>query len=557
MLKGLEAIQFQSNPKAFKALTAVFQAAMDFRDSLDYSKKGNLSEPQYRDIQMLKYCKNTLEADFKQCVKTQFNLTVKTMEFNTNQGNSAGLTPFSGCFAVQMAMDDVNNVTNQMAVYSGYKNVGSDTTNEAFQELASMIDPSTGRVSNTEYGKNLKKPKAIFCIIYFDQVSAFLVKDRVNENLVEDIVAEEVAAIMLHEIGHMLTLIEHSADQYYRVQRVTAHIDNILTYSNKDELINVVLPKTQELVNTLKEKDNTGEFEKISKVLETINYACRKVDESYPSSVIRLLMQILYLVLRVCLGLCVKSILIDRILLILIERTVTDVFFKTSVAGSKSSDTMNGPRNYYHIERLADEFISRMGAGSYVASSLKKLWRAFEVDKLTVYSQRLNKSKFIATLLATYINVLGTVSKAINPSYPIYEDNTARIERFLQNNMAVFKNHLPPQVLDWYIKDTNRILQQLKAQKTKSAAVTKLLAKIFDLCPITSPGAFLLRLTTGNITKDVDNLLKDVEAITNTKLNFFGARFIQLAEAKTGNEAFDYMMSQDNWEAFDTYVNYS
>ena len=60
---------------------------------------------------------------------------------------------------------------------------------------------------------------------------------------------------------------------------------------------------------------------------------------------------------------------------------------------------------------------------------------------------------------------------------------------------------------------------------------------VFTNIGILTPVKLMLKIQTGNITVEVDECIRQLESIIGTKMNYYGAKFQQLAYRKAGNES--------------------
>lgn len=560
-LVGNENIKFQRTDIKHRKLEAIFQRAIDHVNTLDYNKKPDkLKEWEFRDIELLRFMEETTSKEFIDYCKKEWNLVVKRFILNSNHLNNTPKSRYiNGMYAVDLAMNDLQNVVDQMYRYSGDSSDRGDVS-EAFNELADVFEPDTGKLKSITYGPNKKE---IFVDIYFDQIGAFLAMDRVNNTMIDgNLDAGEAAAIMLHEIGHVITLIEHAAHQYYALERVTGSIKDILQRSDKDSLEKQVIPLTKELIakatkeNRLSKKDS----ETLNGIVEAMDYTLREGDETFFGTVGALFFNIFFVTTYL-----ITFSIIFGVFIHVLGSLVTfceETYANTTTRG-KTSDTMAGPRNVYHCERLADEFVSRLGAGGYLASALLKLnqiLKAADKSFVTYPNKHLNNSNIMRVLQEVTMLFISS-STAMWPVF-CYEEEKQRMQRLLQNNMKVFKNALPKDTLDYYIKDTERLMKVLKEQEKKAWPLTKFYMWLRNWCPLANPSLFMMTLLTGNVTKEVDEMLYKVEDIMGSKLNFHGAKFKQLANA-AGTEnlvrSFDTpditrVMRDDSWEELDVFA---
>ena len=518
--EGLEAIKFQGSIADVQPLIKIFQDAIDYRDGLDYSKKStNVPLTEFRRQAMFKYCNSTLGPAFCKYVEKRFNFVVTKVVFVEQ--------PFiTGMYAVLLNMgDDWEDISNQMTRYSGSSVVESDPSKNMI-EMSKAFDVNTGKLKNFKFENKL--PIAV--TMYFDQNCSFLLKDFMPNHLVEELTAEEMASIMLHECGHVVTVVENAAKLFHTYEFSTAHLEYLIKNKNLEQAATY----TKETINAAVASGGISKEAavKVTAVIDNLYYLMDH-DESIPATVAIVVVHLFVLAVKAIFCITVSTLFFTVMLNALFES-----IFDTSVSGGKSSDTMAGPKNYYHVERLADEFVSRLGMGSHIGSGLAKLQTIFSIKEhhpcADLPSQRLNKSQFANVVLHVYMQIVKGFG--FSDRNTIYEKDNGRIQRLIDNNMQVFKNDLPKNALAHYVKDTERLMKTLKeieSRDTFPKAMQWLLTNIGVLTPV----KLLLKIQTGNITVEVDECIRQLEAIVGTKMNYYGAKFQQLAYRKAGNEA--------------------
>ena len=540
IVPGLESIHFQSTPAVAKAFTTIFQKAIDYRDNLDYSKKPKGSTDQvYRLNEMKNYTSKVLSKDITDFFKKQFNIVVDKFYSNAYPQ----MTFF---FGISLDFSMAEPAFYQYERMQGTLDYGKLPRNKKFSTITEQFDQKSGTLKSSKYNKD----RVIKVHLHFDQNFAFLLKDFTNEHITKDITAEELAAIMLHEAGHAMSLIERAADEYYVVEKTIAHIDYLSSISSKKDIDEILIPQTREMLNHITNKGSAdkGIIDKMNTAMDNVTYTSNVTEDSIPSAILQLLFGTIFNIIIIFFKIMSYLTLILPIISIIKGITEND-----RSMNNRTSDVGNTKRNDFHGERLADEFVNRMGFGAHLASGLEKLVLVMrslpEADAFS--NTRLNRSSAVLFLIRIISNIQRMISAPININLT-YEEDSLRIKRMLQNDYKVFKNKLDNTALNHYIKDTESIMETY-TKVQNSDKFMKFINKVVDLF---NPSAVVTRLLTGNKSNDLHKLLDQIDDITNSKMNYQSAKFQQLAleYANTGNESFNKIIRLNDYESF---INYN
>lgn len=534
---GLEAIKVQGN-KTFVELSLIFQRALDHKANLDYSKKDpKVSDAKFRELEMYAYCRKTLESELRTFFKKKFNLQIGTITFTDLFNSKTRLSNVSYFYGMLLEIS-AKNKKGEVST--------KDTQNLKLDKIkfSELIDLNSNKFKTQNWkGEDGSNHLELRFNLWFDQVSAFTVEDHTQAGFESVILtAEELSAIILHEVGHAADVCENTEELFFRIERVSKHLENLSSSSSADDLSTDVVPKTKELLSsTLEMMDSPPKsLENMETVLEYIE-----------SSKLNTLPWVALYVIRMIL------ITITMLIISIMSSVLIGIILPITTTGkpsNKTSDTMPGPKNFTRSEFVADEFVSRCGGGGHLASGLRKVFKGAELVHLAPSHQALRNSQFTTTVMKIYLSTIGTFTNAMIPPSYIYGADVDRIRKIFRNNMTIFKNDLPKEVLDWYIQDTEKIMKTLESFVADSTTTSRVLTKFFDLFPLTSLSAFMNRITNGNIVKEVDDLYNDLEKIANTKLNYHGVKFKAMADAKSGSEALASLGIEDTWQALNEYV---
>lgn len=518
---GSEGILFQQRSSLHKALTTVFQNAIDYRDNMKFDNVKDIRKA--RLSQMFKYCKDVFAPAFMKTVEKETNLIVTKLIISGQHG-------ISGMFAVNFAMDNENNIIQILLQQTG-NSPAPKKVSEALKETMSMyknLDTTTGKLTSNSFGAGNKRK--ISCIFYFDAAMAFLLHDFIPERMGELLTAEELAAIYIHEIGHVLTLVERSGHFFLTLERLSEHINKPSTNKEKLEFFETFLESGAPFLNEMAKNGAISMtlVDTTKKAAETAKYLLESEAETSNETTLSMIGQIAKTIFITLMYINIGAngtFLLGK----MFEQLMREFSMMTD-SGGKTSDLTQSPHNLYQLERMADEFVSRHGAGAALASGLNKFHKIIPVITVTggeIKSTRLRKSGAFTMHLYVCITLVKFVGGfMISPVN--YEEHVKRVERLIQNARVVFKNDLNVNDLHHFVDEYIRLERTLK--DAKGGAVSQASSTIMNyLLLYTNPATILAMVTTGRFTADYEKQQNLIENLINNELYAVSAKFRRLA----------------------------
>lgn len=548
---SMEAVSFQTNSQLGKDLTAVFQEVIDYRDNLDYDgiQDDFLKRRLYRIRKVVDFCGKTMGPKFIKVLEKDLGFKVKNFYL---YGSNTGLTPPTGLFAVNidinaMGPDMYRTLMNMTGTnYDSTKPNGKHASD--VEELADCIDLHNTKLKKTTIGKNV--PITIQAI-YFDIMFAFCLNDFVGPEYAEEMTAEEIAAIMMHECGHAMTVMEHSADLYVTCSRIRNDAVNIKKSGNiKDAkafikaLDTKVLTKLVSVANASELngiEDVKGVRESILKVAtmtgklsELLNVTDKDRGEgSVAIAALMLPINAVFSIMHVLVLIAVDIAILALQVITLVELEKYS-YVDAHGDGGKASDRRNNKNNLFLLERWADEFVSRHGYGDYLASGLNKfrkacgaLAHASAEYALMYHDPWLNSVSLYSMAVNMYISFCRTIDVCTYLDPVNYENSYNRFRRILQNSKGIFKEENLPDncVYEWLAKCRDIEESMNKAKRAMDTDFGKAAINTLHNLFILEPVNFYQLIKDGKLDRDCSILENRLDDMRNNALFMLSHQF--------------------------------
>lgn len=542
---GEEVIDFQVNGKLGKMLTDTFNDVIEFKKNIDYSKVPNIAETRrkYRINEVTEFCKRVMAPKLKKVVLECCNLDIKNVILNS--GLDFGL---QGLYAMNI---DISNVKDEVILDTLSRETGTGTISYAgsledsklikeFADVANKIDKGEARLTSRVFGKN---SKPIFAQeLYFDVNTSFLSEDFLAGEVYQPLTAEEIAAIIMHEIGHAMTVIEHAADLYFMHSRVKAMQINLKSVKLSETDIKKSLDSINtNLVSKLRKKLSDSDYlseltkKRLTKIVDTCEAVINTVvqdpgaehEESILWDVFRVSISLLLSLRYICIS--ILAAVFQYLIFAPIMEGIWRNTWNRDPADRKTSDLGANHNRANTLERWADEFVSRQGYGPQLASGLKKIIALAKASvfvtpmdlfgPLDLSSSRLSSSVFYACLTSVVTKVLFfcNVLCWFDPS--MYENDYRRTLRIAQNTYAFFKSSdkVPVGITKQWMDKIRQIEDEV--QKVKRLRDTKIGVAINNIfTSITNPAKWIAYINSGNLDQDLTLLEDNIDDLSNNKL---------------------------------------
>jgi hypothetical protein len=479
-----ERIAFQLNSPLAKKLVALCADTLAW---VEETRKSHLVDgkiviatpDRIRDV--TDYIKTTFVSRLVTICAQQLNLSIVVyIDSATDYGNSA----MFAFYVDVMKTKDFDRLLRANALYSGVA-AYADTPFDAslFIKLASNID--------LEKSKLFKKTKDYLCCCFI-QPANFLGPELFQGSVF--LTAEEQAAIILHELGHALTILEHMGDLYYRADIAT----NSITYLDTKASDKTVL----QVVETL-EKHTPTDAPDYETALSAV-----KANVSHCHPVVAGIAFFFFT---------------GAVLSYIAWMVGAGVVGGINEGSSKTSDTVVTQSNLSYCERMADEFVSRHGLGKALTSGLLKIG----VNKVAL-REAVSNNLLIKTTILSLATACHFFGMFFFYDDGVYDPLWLRSDHLLQNNMVVFKDDtLSPALRTHFLAETKELITLVETYKKSKGFKLK---SLFwgTIMRILSRGSVVDGFRTANLSNDYDKLQLMTNGLIKNKLFMHAARLKNL-----------------------------
>lgn len=539
MDRSNEAINFQPNSAFPKELTVIFQKALDFckAHDIEHGPVTSKEEAIIKHTRLRKLFDDELGYLLIRVIKKYTGFEISNLIYP--KANSYDfIFSFAMCthYDDEISFDVFQQMSNQIEGQPGKVVEDPNGLEAKLIKMSKDLDRVKGRIKNSEViNCSLYIPLGSFCIIDF--VS--------NKDEKLQFTAEQIAAIYLHEIGHIFTYIEYLGDASYlgyfgnnilrtiskgmkENPKVTITQVNNLVNNNKSKIKN----KSQQLIvdKALRLLNNLSPF--VNTEVDIDDETKQQYDFDVSIHVFTLLANLIVTIIMMC---------VSAPAFMLLPFAGSDRFDSSFIeVENKNSREYHTKKNVSMIERLADEYVSRHQMSKHLNDGLMLFNKIFdELGKSgtlrPVYSKGLRDSK-ILKLITMLLTLPGSLLnyilflKSADGTF-IYEDTYTRLKRNINNLVDVLKDPGIDENIRNQIVDDIEYMEKAIAdnvRKSELGMISKVLKFIIDLPHnlTVKPGKYILG--SANADKEFTRLFEDLDHMLSNKSFYYSAKISKL-----------------------------
>ena len=521
---ALEAIDFQIDTKFADSIRNVYQDIINFRET----KRGDRHI--VRDV--IEYAENKIDTEFHKLWPQHLGIKLGQITLSNSPSFFFAMQPVMG--SDRELAKIIDSMTGNSLYGSGIN--FSKKTYEEVKKVAASFDRRKGRVAVSTYLK-----KDLTMNFFFDPYVAFLIRDTLHIHL-DYFTAEELTAITLHEVGHMMSLLEHCADMFYNVSLNASIIKSFRDTAPLSEKIKAVreIVKDKNISKTISENSKLKPQEADAATEAVKNADNFRKEDNYNDSSWSFWNTILnFFISTYFLG-CEILAWVFAPVNAAIWQLVQDILIsfgrdyvqKGGYNQPKYSDYLANKTTAFNWERWADEYVTRYGYGSHLNTGLNKLFDSMAKTQLFtgmndkgVDTWLRNSSVALALNYVLHYTWSFLLGGNLDDGFGIYESQVDRMKRVIQDTANVFKRmDLPQEVVDLYIIEFEKCKKSL--DEVSMARRGEHVFALFHRCVMSfiDPVQLGNRLLRGNIKAEYAQLANDIDELRSNQLYYNAAK---------------------------------
>ena len=523
---SLEAMQPVLQSKLGKELDDIWQEIIDYRDTQckDMSYSGKLGA-------LRKFFRDKTIKKFQACVWKNLGLTIREVVLtNLDSGGFANASFFNPSDKDDqtgwLKIEETQNANYLHKCYPFVDFSGTDKMPiEKFIEIANAFDTNRGVVVESQ---RQRMRTVFYCDIFWDIETGLMIEDRLPKNGgISNFSAQEITAIILHELGHTINLIEHAADMYARIS--TFKYLEAVFKSAHGENVEDVLKLTEKVSEILAKKGDKVNADRMMQISNKVRHDVRFAGAANrPDMTKNILGSIIYY---------------SFVFLFNAIALPFDVVFGNSQSyrfgkddqKTKRGDIASNGRMVAWNERHADAFTVQHGYGTFQVSALDKLGRYFEREGRTEKEiEKLNRAEKLHKDLGFLTKaklLLFAPMIAGNSGYIVYPEGVKRFREILNQTIQDLKQcSTNPAYVAKYIKDIEFILDKIENFNKTEEYIAKIYRGYDIFMKFFSLPSMVEWLVNGRVQRELEQLVNDANAIGNNLLTYYGFKLQQLGK---------------------------
>jgi hypothetical protein len=501
-----EVIDFRTNTAFASELTNIFQECIEKRESIQDIKTRVKEVPSF----FVKTSVPKLNAAIKKYTGITCDKIVVSKSLNLGYaclmtfGDTNGIRAWD---VVQRYSGQTSDMNRQMLSWYNVKPI----TAAEMDRVAESLDRETGLFSVTKVSEKINCTMTM----YFDPYASFLMKEAGHANY-EYMLAPEITAVVLHEIGHMISTMAHAADRCFRIQAY----NRCLEYFTQNA---TVQEKAKFLKSVAKDLPDKTLNEKAIKAIDE----CTAVDAHSPQG---------------SWILNAFSIFINALIVLLSIATLPVVAFSKTLEGflgemfdvrntkfgpdGKLSDMGPSNKGMRVCEQFADEYVAKHGMSNYQISALRKI---FEVASHNMIDARAGAIAYAASKIPFLVSILHFGDPTDGGG--LYDGQYNRGVHIMNETLKAFKSsNMDSDMVAFFIEDYERCKKELtnRPLQVKYQNAMKMFYDAWRYLAGTLPAM----LFTGRFNREYEILINKIETLTANSLFYRAAKLDQLTNKK-------------------------
>lgn len=520
---SIEAIDFQTNSKFPKEISALFQKVLDRSESLGVTT--TTKDAEVKHTELLNMLRNEINPLIAKCIEKYTHFKVREITSNHSQS-------INDVCSFYMIIDD-SMINFEKVIEAIVLSEGSlyDKDIKVLADISVMsksMDRVTGKIMNG----------SMLVIDINIPLSGFIIADYTGKPELQ-LTADELTAIIFHEIGHIFSFVEYMGDAAYLGYYGNNVLRNITREFEKDPK-KVMLDVADVAEKNISKVDNAIHKQLLKKGAMLLKKTAESGvvdktngDTNYSGGIMVIIISLVEAITSIMLTIIWNSIMLS-LLLAMPDRVIRRTGGKEKYLSRDYTTTKNDSQ----YERLADEFVSRYQLSKHINSGLDKIITLFGIigssgGTIIIYDKVIRDlfvTKIIFQIIAipsTIVNFIGKLR--INGVDATYEDDLKRFRRNISNMHDLLKDmRLSPSVRQSIVEDIEEM--ELYFAKTKHKYELNKLEKIARFI-ISSPSNLVFGtggyvFGSANLDKEYKTFLDEIDNLLSNQ-SFYHAEKIK------------------------------
>ncbi len=517
-----EAINFQVNSSFPKEISMLFQKVLDRSESLGVTT--TTKDAEIKHTELLNMLRNEINPQIAKVIEKYTNFKVR--EITSNHSQSVN----DVCSFYMMIDESSINFEKIIEAISLSEGTLYDKDIKILTDISAMsksMDRVTGKIMSG----------SMLVIDINIPLSGFVIADYTGKPELQ-LTADELTAIIFHEIGHIFSFVEYIGDASYLGYYGNNVLRNITREFEKDpnKVMTDVANAAEKNISKVDNPIHKQLLKKGAMLLKKTAYSeiidKTNGDTNYSGGIMVIIISLIEAIASVMFTLIWNSIILS-ILLAMPDRAIRRTGGKEQYLSREYTTTKNDSQ----YERLADEFVSRYQLSKHINSGLDKIIDIYKLigsGGMFVIYNKVIRDFFVTKIIFQLISIPSTVVNfigklRINGVDATYEDDLKRFRRNISNMHDLLKDlKLSSAVRQSIVEDIEEM--ELFLAKSKHKYNLNMVEKIARFI-ISSPSNLVFGtggyvFGNANLDKEYKTLLDEIDNLLSNK-SFYHAEKIK------------------------------
>ena len=519
---SVEAINYQVNSNFPKEIAALFQKVLDRSESLGVTT--TTKEAEIKHTELLNMLRNDINPQIAKVIEKYTNFKVR--EITSNHSQSVN----DVCSFYMMIDESSINFEKILEAISLSEGTLYDKDIKILTDISAMsksMDRFTGKIMNG----------SMLVIDINIPLSGFVIADYTGKQELQ-LTADELTAIIFHEIGHIFSFVEYMGDASYLGYYGNNILRNITREFEKDpnkvmtDIANAAEKNISKVDNPIHKQLLKKGAMLLKKTADSGIIDKTNGDTNYSGGIMVIIISVIEAITSIMFTLIWNSIILG-IFLAMPDRAIRRTGGKEQYLSREYTTTKNDSQ----YERLADEFVSRYQLSKHINSGLDKIIGVYKLigsGGMFVIYDKVIRDFFVIKIIFQLISIPSTVVNfigklRINGVDATYEDDLKRFRRNISNMHDILKDmRLSPVVRQSIVEDIDEMELFLAKNKHKyELNVVEKIARFIISSPsnlVFGTGGYVFG--NASLDKEYKTLLDEIDNLLSNK-SFYHAEKIK------------------------------